>query len=596
MKQLPAFISPMLAERVEKPFDSLDWIFETKWDGYRAIARIEKGKVELISRNEQRFTGKYPSLIQALKKIHHDVMLDGEIIALDEKGQSQFQALQEQATHTPILFAVFDILFLDGQDLRDAPLIERKKILKKIMPRDKRIIYTHHVRTKGTQLFTLAQKQGMEGIMAKRKESPYVSSRNSDWLKIKHLQTEEAIICGYTEPRGSRKFFGALILGQFKNGTLRYIGHTGTGFTESAREKIEKQLKKERVKKSPFAVTPQTNSPAQWVNPKIVCQIEFTEKTKDGILRQPVFLGLREDKAAREVHPDELTHLDKLFWPKEKITKGDLLAYYNSVASFILPHLKDRPESLNRHPNGILGENFFQKNIVHAPEWIKFFSHQSESEEKEIHWLICNDKNTLLYMVNLGCIEINPWISRMQKPNHPDFLLLDLDPYRVEFSEVVHVAQKIRSVLEKIEVESFIKTSGKRGLHIVVPLGAKYTFEQSRQFAELLSTTVFQEIPEATTLARNPEKRGKSVYIDFLQNRIGQTIAAPYCVRPVPGALVSTPLHWEEITASLRPENFTLKNTLQRLEKEGDLWKPLLNHSGINMLEALNVLAPLSTK
>lgn len=601
----PHPFSPMLAELADGPFSDPDWIFETKWDGYRAIAEIRDGQVSLTSRNRQDFSETYPAITQALKKIRHHAVIDGEIVATDEHGRSQFQLLQDyrRESTVPLVFAAFDLLYLDGEDLRERPLLERKKRLKSIFPSDQHLVFTHHVVGKGEEMFRLAKEQGMEGVMAKRSDSPYLATRSGRWLKVKTVQTVDAIIAGFTAPQGTRLHFGALILGVYgDDGQLRSIGHTGSGFNDQSLADIAAQLKPLVSKRSPFLVEPETNAPATWVKPVLVCQVKFSEWTKDGLLRQPVFMGLRTDKSAQEVRAElvrpvgakrsAFTNSDKVFWPEEGYTKGDLIAYYSQVAPFILPHLRDRPQSLNRHPDGITGPSFFQKDLLDHPDWVRTVPLRSESEGKDIHWLICNDLDTLLFMANLGCIELNPWISRYQKPDYPDFLLLDLDPQDVDFSVAVETAQEVKKLLDSVKLESFVKTSGKRGLHIVVPLGAKYTFTQTRQFAQILATTVFQQLPETTSVARNPLKRGKKVYIDFLQNRIGQTIAAPYSLRPVAHATVSTPLEWDELRGGLSPTDFTIRTIFKRLNKHGDLWKQLLEHKGIDMRRSLDLLIP----
>lgn len=615
---LPHAVTPMLAKLVEHPFTDPEWVFEIKWDGYRAIAEMQKETVQLYSRNKQDFTGVYPEVVQSLQKLTvKNAILDGEVVAVDKDGVSQFQLLQDyrkQKEGVTLIYYVFDALYLDGYDLRDLPLVARKAILKKILPQDPHLKYSDHIEEYGIKLFEKVKKHHGEGIMAKRKESPYQSTRSNNWLKIKQVQMQEAVICGFTEPQGHRKEFGALILGVYEGENLQYIGHTGSGFDEKKLQEIIALLKPLETKVSPFAQTPKTNMPATWVKPKKVCQIKFSEWTKDGMMRQPIFLGLRDDKKPEGVKRElpvgapkhekgersseiktkvELSHLDKVFWPTEGYTKGDIIRYYDRIASIMLPYLKDRPESLNRHPDGIAGESFFQKDIKTAPSWIKTVPIYSHVEKKTIHWLVCNDKDTLLYMANLGCIEINPWSARSKKKEYPDYLIIDLDPNGVSFKEVVTTALTVKKIMDKAHLESFIKTSGKTGLHILLPLSAKYTFEQTRQFAELLARIVAQELPHTTSVIRDPQKREKKVYIDFLQNRIGQTIAAPYSVRPVPGATVSTPLLWEELTSDLTPGDFTIKNLFSRLEKKGDLWKGLLQHKGITMVHSLDILTNL---
>lgn len=597
--------SPMLAELADQPFSDSQWVFETKWDGYRALAFVDYGKVELLSRNQQDFTETYPGIVRSLQKINHEAVIDGEIVAVDVEGRSRFQLLQDyqRDKSTPISFAVFDLLFLDGKDLRNTPLIERKKMLKRIFPSEKNLVFTHHIIGKGEELFRLAKEQGMEGVMAKRADSLYVSGRSSQWLKVKSVLTTEAVIAGFTSPRGSRQHFGALILGVYGDDKqLRYIGHTGGGFTDASLKEVSRKLKPLIIKKSPFFVEPETNAPAAWVKPQLVCEVKFHEWTKDGQLRQPVFTKLRPDKDAREVGIErtqpttlkkgEFKNTDKVFWPKDGYTKGDLIEYYNKIADIILPHLRDRPQSLNRYPDGINGLSFFQKDLRSHPDWIKTVELRSDTEEKDIEWLLCNDKDTLLYMANLGCIELNPWISRYQKPDYPDYLLLDLDPHGVEFSAAVTAAIEVKKLLDEIQIDSFLKTSGKRGLHVLIPLGAQYTFEQSRQFAEILANVLFQRLPETTSVARSPQKREHKVYLDFLQNRSGQTMAAAYCVRPIEGAPVSTPIDWRELKADLHPTDFTMKTIWPRLKKVGDLWLPLLKHKGIDMADCLDRLVP----
>jgi bifunctional non-homologous end joining protein LigD len=325
-------------------------------------------------------------------------------------------------------------------------------------------------------------------------------------------------------------------------------------------------------------------------------------------MRQPIILGLREDKPASEVHrytPVEpppmgdtgafmldghkvnLTNLQKLYWPEEGYTNGDLISYYRQVASFILPHLKDRPESLHRHPDGIEGEDFYQKNVgAIVPEWIPTVTVFSESEQREVVYMLCQDKAALLYMVNLGCIEVNPWLSHVQSLDNPDFLVIDLDPGRNSFKEVIESAIAVRGVLEDAEIPSYPKTSGATGIHIYVPLAAQYSYEQARQFARLMVLIANKRAPEITTVERSPENRGGKVYLDYLQNRKGQTVAAPYCVRPVRGATVSTPLKWEEVNEDLNPSDFNIKTIYARLERLGDLFAPVLG-PGVDLKASL---------
>lgn len=604
--RFPHDISPMLAEAVEQPFSDPDWIFEIKWDGYRALAEIHRNTVSLYSRNKQDFTRRYPAIVDALSRITHSVVLDGELVVLDTTGRSQFQWLQEYQEHTSgtLVYYIFDILYLDGYDLRTLPLIERKAILEQIVKEHDGIKISSYIEEHGEKLFKKVQQQGLEGVVAKRKTSIYRSQRSSDWKKIKQVHSQEAVICGFTEPNGSRKGFGALVLGVYENNELRYVGHAGGGMDQEQLQKLRAQLNRLITVSSPFPNPPQTNTPATWVLPQLVCQVSFTEWTKDGMLRHPVFIGIREDKDPRDVrienprmrsgaatHTKErnpvLTNLNKIFWPEEGYTKGDLIHYYESIADYILPYLKDRPISLNRFPNGIKGESFFQKDLIHRPEWVQTAPIFSESDQKDLNWLICNNVETLLYIANLGSIEINPWNSRYTHPDHPDYLIIDLDPEGIPFTEVIRAAQCVKELLVEAGIDAFLKTSGKTGLHILIPLRARYTYTQTKQFAEIIAHTVFSKLPDTTSVVRNPKKREHKIYIDFLQNREGQTIAAPYCVRPVAHAPVSTPLEWKELTPSLNPADFTIKTIHRRLAKKGDIWEPFRKHKGINMLKSL---------
>ncbi len=606
--KMPHEVKPMLATLVDKPFDDPDWLYEIKWDGYRAIAEVKNGKVSLYSRNHTSFNAAYSVLADSIAKLQHDAVLDGEIVALDSKGRSDFQALQyHKQTPAHLTYAVFDILYLNGHDLRKLPLIERKDILKQVVEGAEGILYSDHVIGKGIKLFKELEKQKVEGIMAKMKSSPYLEGKRTDyWQKIKTHNRQEAIICGYTEPKGSRQSFGSLVLGAYRDSKLRFIGHVGTGFDAKLLAQVEKELKPLRTKESPFNEKVPLNSPITWVKPKLLCEVKFAEWTREHIMRQPVFLGLRKDKNAKDVVEErpkdasvakgkaesasvEITHPDKVYFPKDGITKGDVAEYYARIADTILPYLKDRPESLNRHPNGIDKPSFFQKNIEHeVPSFVE--TRRMESESKgEINFLLCQNKETLQYMANLGCIEINPWNSRADNPDKPDFMIIDLDPGDNTWAELVKVARTVHEVLDGACEENYLKTSGKTGLHIYVPLGGRYHYDEIRRFAELIANIVHGKLPKITSVERSPAKRTKLIYLDFLQNRRGQTLAAPYSLRPVQGAVVSTPLEWRELTPRLDPRKFNIKTIFKRLKQKGDLWKPVLG-KGIDLKKSIECL------
>jgi bifunctional non-homologous end joining protein LigD len=591
---MPDKISPMLAYLADKPFSRPGWLFEIKWDGYRILAHIQNKNVSLYSRTHQNYSQVFAPITEALSKQKGEAIFDGEVVAVDEEGIPHFQLLQQfqKTAHGELIYYVFDILWLNGQDLRELPLIKRKKILAKTLHENANVQISEYVETEGKAFFKVVAKRGLEGIMAKDATSPYLSGKRSrSWLKFKAVRQEEAIIAGYTAPRGSRQHIGSLILGMYKQGQLVYIGHASGKLNERDLLELKNKLDRLATARSPFKNPPKTNAAVTWVKPVLVGEVTFTEWTEEGHLRHPVWIGLRQDKPAPQIlmvnrHRVKLTHLSKIYWPKEGYTKQELIDYYRSVAPVILPYLQDRPQSLNRHPNGIEEENFFQKNFTTAPSWVKTKVFSSESHDKKIKYILCQNEATLLYLVNLGCIEINPWLARFDSPLNPDYCVLDLDPENIDFSEVVVTAKTIHNLLEKADISHFCKTSGKRGLHIYIPLDGSCDFDQSKQFAEIIATLAHHRLPGTTSLLRLPSQRQGKVYIDFLQNRKHQTMAAPYSVRPWPGAPVSTPIHWSEVNKRLNPAKFTIKNMLKRIEKQGDIWEKI-SSSAINLEKAL---------
>ncbi|HYK44257.1 MAG TPA: DNA ligase D [Parafilimonas sp.] len=669
----PHDVRPMLASLADEPFDDPEWLFEIKWDGYRGISYLNKGKVEIQSRKNLSFTQKFSAVADALKEWDIDAVIDGEIVAMTDDGIASFQRLQNYANNgsaAQLEYHVFDILWLNGKDLTCLPLIERKFILQKLVPGDSGIIrYSDHIEENGRDFFRLATAKGLEGIMAKRADSVYTTNfRTRQWLKLKNNKILEAIICGFTEGRKSRKYFGAVILGKYEGNKLIYIGHSGTGFTDKSLKELDKKLQPLVTDKMPFDKKPKTNMPVTWVQPKLVCEVKYGEITDEGILRHPVFMGLREDKEAKDEmnvevvdadernvskgrprsstvraetskansdapkkpatkgaisindktehkaagnnkkkttgkndllargskeeliniqgHEIKFTNLDKVYWPVEKITKRDMLNYYYQVMPYILPYMKDRPQSLNRHPNGINGPSFYQKNVGgKVADWITTYDYQSDSSGDK-KFLVCSDEATLMYMASLGCIEMNPWHSRIQSPENPDWCVIDLDPDDNSFNQVIEAAQAVKKILDAIDVTSYPKTSGSTGMHIYIPLGAKYSYDQSRMLAEIIVNIVYHEIPSFSSLERNPSKRKGKIYLDFLQNRSIQTIAAPYSLRPKPGATVSTPLNWDEVKKGLTVKQFNIHTILDRLKNVGDIFEPVLG-KGIDLLKTL---------
>ncbi len=578
----PHHLKPMLATLIAQPFDGEEWIFEIKWDGYRALAEIGPNKVDLYSRNLHSFNRRFPSIVEALNHLKIDAIVDGEIVALDSSGIAHFQWLQDNKDPEHLYYYIFDLLYLQGRDLRALPLIERKAKLRELLGDHPTLRYLDHIEGNGKAFLKECQKRGIEGIIGKKKESHYLAGeRSHEWVKIKNEPRQEMVICGFTEPRKGRKNFGALILGVYKKKKLTYAGHVGGGFTERELKRIKEKLLPLVQTKCPFATIPHTNTPVTWVKPRLLCEVKFREWTNEGILRQPIFLGLREDKEVKEVEREQpkenfdfLTHLDKTYWQKEKITKGELLGYYYAMAPYILPYLKDHPVSLKRFPNGIARPSFFQKNLQSPPSWIKTV--EVEHHEKKVNYLLIQDTQSLLYAVNLGSIELHPWLSRTPTLDFPEWLLFDLDPEAISFEAVIATAQIVHRILDRIDVPNFCKTSGASGLHIYVPLKGKYTFEQAKQFALLVATVAEKELPEVISLERAPKNRQKKVYIDCLQNNYGQTVATPYSIRAKPGAPVATPLSWNEVKTGLDPLDFNLFTLPARVKKKGDLLHALL--------------------
>lgn len=580
-------VKPMLAMLGEDPFDGKEWLFETKYDGFRTIAYIQDDKVKLESRNELSFNHLFPEIVKELKELHVDAILDGEVVVLDKKGRSSFQGMQNiRIKPEEVYYYVFDILYLNGYDLRNQPLIKRKDLLKELLPL-KHVLYSTHILYKGKKAFQAATKNGEEGIIAKKIESLYEGKRSSDWIKIKSHLSQEAVICGFTEPRGSRKKFGALILGVYRGGVLEYIGHTGGGFDASSLEAVYNKMKPLIQTQCPFINPPKPNAPVTWVKPKLVCDVTFGQWTSEGIMRQPIFKGLREDKSTKEVGREmENSNVDKLYWPKEGYTKGDLIEYYQEIAPTLLPYLKNRPVMLKRYPDGIVKEGFVQKDVskLHLPSWVETLT--IKHEVKPITYILINNKETLNYVNNLGVIEIHPFLSEKKDLEDPTFLVIDLDPETIPFSAVIETVQEVHAVLDELQVKNFCKTSGKDGLHIYIPVHAKYSFEQVKHFGELIAALVHQRLPKITSLERKPINRQKKVYLDVYQNNYGQTVVAPYTVRALPKAPVSTPLEWDEVQKGLDPKDFTIKNTLSRVKKLGDIFKPVLG-AGIDIKKVI---------
>jgi bifunctional non-homologous end joining protein LigD len=606
--------APMLSSSAETLPAGEDWLYEPKWDGYRAIAVVSGGEVSLTSRNAidltERFRPAARAIAQGLRT--PNAVLDGEIVALDEGGRSSFSLLQQGTGR--LVFVAFDVLEADGEPLFDLPLEERRARLEQLVDPKAGGVLVSPVFDDGEALLKAATVQGLEGVVAKRKGSRYQPGRRSpDWRKVKVKSRQEFVIVGYTKGQGRRAAgFGSLVLGVREGGELRWVGNVGTGFTEAEIERLLDKLRPLERETPPFPEPPRMprvrRGDVVWVEPVLVAEVAFAEWTHDGRLRAPVYLGLRDDKAAAEVRRErapappeiregrrvlKLSNLDKPFWPEEGITKGDVIAYYRDVAPVLVPHLRDRPFTMKRYPDGWQGKFFFQKNAPsHMPEWIprsELPASTREGEQKTIAYPLVNDRPALLWMVNMGCIDMNAWYSRVDKPDRPDFVLFDLDPSPdVGFPETIEVALLVRQALELLELECCAKTSGSRGIHVLVPIVRRHTYEDTRRFAEVIAGAIARANPGLATTEWSKKKR-RGVLIDANQNGAGKTIASAYSVRPRAGAPVSTPLRWDEVRPGLDPAAFTMEAVLDRVAREGDLFEPVL-HGRQSLTKALKAL------
>jgi bifunctional non-homologous end joining protein LigD len=597
--------SPMLATLSEPQVPKgPGWLFEVKWDGYRALAYVSQSEARLTSRRGNDLTQRFATVAKEVPKAVKtpNCVLDGEVCALDEQGRSSFSLMQQGKPGTPIVYFVFDVLEVEGEPLVDLPLTERRKRLEKLLDRRNKTVRLSEVFEDGEALYTAAKQQRLEGIMAKRADSRYaVGRRTRDWLKVKTHGRQEFIIAGYTKGQGRRAgTLGSLVLAVRRGPTLEYVGNVGTGFTGGEIEKLLEKLRPLVRKTPPFKEVPKLpkvrKGDVVWVEPKLVCEVEFAEWTHDGHLRAPSYQGLRDDKAAEDVHRErpideeirigkrvlKLSNLDKPFWPDEGITKGDLLAYYQAVASVLVPHLKDRPFTLRRYPDGITGNSFFQKDAPKGmPEWISTARIQVTSRDRPRtkRWInapLVNDELALLWMANMACIDMNAWYSRVDKLDRPDFVLFDLDPSPdVGFEETVEVALHVKEALDALGLVSFAKTSSAEGMHVLVPIERRHTYDDTRRFSEIVAGAIARSYPKLATTQWSKAKR-RGVLIDANQNGEGKTIASAYSVRPRPGAPVSTPLRWEEVKPGLDPAQFTMEVVQQRVAQHGDLFEGVL--------------------
>ena len=639
----------MLASLVDAPLNDPAFVYEPKYDGIRAIAEIAPrgGAVHLWSRNGNDKTSQFPEVADAFrawsKRLKEPLVLDGEIVALDAKGQpAGFQHLQGRIHRTrgaadhaggPAAFIAFDVLRAGATDFRGQPLVERRKGLEHVFGRtgSSTLRLSEIAYGDGRALHARALANGWEGLIAKLASSRYISGKRSpDWRKVKIVQEQEFVIAGWSEPRNSRSHFGALILGVYEGRTLRYAGHVGTGFDERELEKVMALLAPLETKTSPFKTRPPENEKPHWVRPTLIAQVRFTEWTSDGVLRHPVYLGLRDDKKATDVKkeakaksprtrnpepgtgnlieqlrfledakreafitlPDgaelKVTNLNKLFWPKLKLTKGDLLRYYVQVAQYILPVVADRPLVMKRFPNGIDGAPFYQHRALDVPRGIRVEDIEHSDGAKQ--QLVGGDLITLLYMAQIASISQDPWFSRVQSIDDADYVAIDLDPMPdVPFSQVLDVARWVRDELASIGATGFPKTSGADGLHIYIPLPPGTPYDAGMLFCQIIATVVAQKHPKQATVERMVKKRGRQVYVDYLQNIPGKTLATAYSARASEYAGVSAPLTWKEVDAGVKREAFTILTMPDRLKKVGDLWAGLRQSKGIDLSRATRV-------
>jgi bifunctional non-homologous end joining protein LigD len=658
----PGFIPPMLASLTNTPFSDPLWTFEPKLDGYRIIATLKDGVVSLWSRSGNNVTEKYPSIASSVKQqTASEVVLDGEIVAIDKNGHVSFECLQqhlkvtiqtEECRDAPLIYYVFDILYLDGYDMRSVAYNSRRHLLRNTLLTSDNLRLVDSFAAEGKKVFEAAVKNGLEGVVAKKTDSLYQpGKRSQDWLKVKATQSGDFIITGYTAGEGNRsESMGALLLGYLdNNNTLIYAGHVGTGFNEQTLSDIKQRLDSLKTDRSPFTEIPDTNGKATWVRPELIAEVKYSQWTRDGRLRAPVFMRLREDKPAAEASRDKIipapvanvsnkieeeikglleqlknrkdkflikiegnelniSHLDKVLWPPTKnhpaLTKLDFMNYLARVSPYFLPHLKDRPLTLSRYPDGITGEHFWQRHLnQEIPDFITTVSVPDEAG-KSGQYLICDNLSTLIWLGQAADIEFHTWFSRTTiRPDmakggdnasrildYPDFIIFDLDPYiysgkeatgnepelnRDAFMKACEVAKWLKEILDGLSLTPFLKTSGKTGLHLYIPIVRELDYGAVRRVAETIGHYVLRKHPEDITMEWLTEKRRGKIFIDYGQNVRGKTLASLYSPRPDIEACVSFPLRWEELGKSY-PTDYTIVTVPDLLTKQGDLWSGII--------------------
>ena len=605
-------VKVMNAERREAPFSRAGWVFEIKYDGYRLLGEAGGGAARLISRNGNDLTRVFPEVALALGKLpYRAAVLDGEVVVNDATGLPSFRMIQKRgrlqreadiaraAVALPATCYAFDLLAFEGYDLRGLPLLERKELLREVLPGTGPLRYSDHIPEQGEAMFQHIVALGLEGVVAKRADSTYVGGRSRSWLKVCVVHTADFAIHGFTEPEAGRTGFGALHLAFREEDGFVYAGRVGTGFSSKLLEELGDRLRSLPPAERPPGAEAAGGGRHRWVRPELVAEVRYKEITEAGVLRHPSFLRLREDKPPEDCPPVDagrrlgepvaparttpervvhFTNLDKLFWPEDGYAKGDLVDYYRAVAPWILPYLADRPVVLTRFPDGIHGKSFFQKNAPgFAPSWIRRVRLYSEGSERDLDYFVADDLESLLYVANSAGIPLHIWQSRVADISRPDFCVLDLDPKDAPFADVVRIALFLRELCDEIGLPSFVKTSGSTGLHVLVPLGGRVTYEQSRNLGHLLALMAVRELAGIATVARLPSGREGKVYVDYLQNGHGRLIVAPYCVRPLPGAPVSAPLDWTEVGPGLAIADHTIGTVPDRLARREDPMREVLD-------------------
>ena len=598
---LPAWVAPQLATLVAAAPAGDEWLHEVKLDGYRILARIARGRARLLTRNRQDWTDHFPAVAAAAAALPvKEALLDGEVVALDRAGVSSFQALQEGAEGRSLAYVVFDLLFLDGRDLRARPLLERKKALARLLRgRRGRIRYAEHVRGSGPQEYARACRNGLEGIVSKRASAAYSAGRSQTWLKVKCVARQEFVIGGYTDPEGARTELGSLLLGVHdRAGRLLYAGRVGTGFTQATLADLGARLRRLARRTSPFA--PEGPRPparaAHWVEPVLVGEVAFTEWTRDGLLRHPAFEGLREDKPAAQVVREapraaparriaggsaapvavagvRLTHPDRVLYREQAITKLGLARYYEAVAEHIVPHVAARPLSLVRCPEGQGGQCFYQKHAGPGlPAEVKRVRIRERGGATAAYPYV-DDLPGLVALVQIGVLELHPWNARVGRLERPDRLVLDLDPAPgVPWERVVEAARAIREMLAGLDLVSFVKTTGGKGLHVVAPIRPT-GWDTLHAVGEAVGAALVRRAPDRYTVSSLKAARRGRIFVDFLRNTRGATAVAAYSPRARPDAPVSTPLAWSELDGDARPGDFTVATVPRRLAaRRTDPW------------------------